>query len=351
MAKNSAEWQEGYDAAIEAIKQAIENGQDPSQGGGDGEGLEMPNMGGSQSDSQSGGGNNSNEYHVTPEDCMGPGSLSDIPGTPGGMIDQSEGDKIAKSEGYDEGSPGSDAAQERDWKDAALKALKDQKWTGDGGKGRLKNKLEKLYKSSKDWRKEFRKVIGHAISPEDKRQAYANKNILISQDRIARTDKDKYDHISYMVIILDTSGSMWNDKIRMMMTEAYHVALQKKPLRIVTIQNDADIHEVMIHNNLRDFEKYVKTIDMKGGGGNDLRPAWNFLTSGHPKFMNEFNKIRRAGPAEIVMNFTDGYLDQLKRNPRTMKNLCWAIVDNPGFDIKYKDANTRAVYLDMKDIK
>ena len=54
---------------------------------------------------------------------------------------------------------------------------------------------------------------------------------------------------------------------------------------------------------------------------------------------------------ELVMIFTDGGLTQYKRDPRTMKNLCWVILDNPGFNVQYKDSQTKCIYLDTKDIK
>ena len=365
MAKKNKEYQEGYDAAIEALRKHLagesnDGGSNGSGSGADASGMISPeeatgqpsqNKGNtSSSGSQSGssqsrnGDSSKNQGIVRPEDCVGPSELNNTPGRAGGMIDRETGDKISQQEGYDE-SKGSDSAIEKDWADEALKAVREQKWTGDGGPGGLKTKIETLYKVTTDWKATLRKIVGHAISPEDTRYAFTNKNVLVSQDRLSRTDKDKYDHLSYMVIILDVSGSMWNDKIRRMMAEAYQVALQKKPLRILTIQNDADIQEVVICNNMKEFERYVKTITMKGGGGNDLKPAWDFLSKGHPKFMKEFNKIKRVGPAEIVMNFTDGYLTQLKRNPKTMKNLCWAILDNPSFDLQYKDANTKMIHL------
>jgi hypothetical protein len=49
------------------------------------------------------------------------------------------------------------------------------------------------------------------------------------------------------------------------------------------------------------------------------------------------------------MIFTDGYLDQYKRNPRTMKNLVWVVVDNTGFDLKYKDMQTKCVRIKSED--
>ena len=34
-----------------------------------------------------------------------------------------------------------------------------------------------------------------------------------------------------------------------------------------------------------------------------------------------------------------------------MQNLCWVIIDNGGFNLKYKDANTKVVRINSGDIK
>ena len=352
---NTKDYKNGYQAAIEALKKHL-NGQGDADGDSSQntsgmispeEATGKPSKNSSSSSSSSSSSRTSsgdpNQGVVRPEDCVGPSQLNKVPGRAGGMIDKKTGNDICEKEGYKKDNS-SDAANEKDWQEAALKEIPKLP-TGEGGPGNLKMKLEDLYKVSMDWKKALRSIVGHAISPEDKRQAYANKNILISQDRIARTDKDKYDALSYMVIILDTSGSMWNEKIRQMMREAYAVALQKKPMRIVTIQNDSTIQDIQIHNNLKDFEKYVKTIQMKGGGGNDLEPVWKWLAGKSQAFQKEYSKIKKAGAADLVMNFTDGFLKQLKRDPKTMKNLCWAIVDNPGFQLEHKDINTKMIII------
>ena len=51
------------------------------------------------------------------------------------------------------------------------------------------------------------------------------------------------------------------------------------------------------------------------------------------------------------MIFTDGGLTQYKRNVRTMKNLCWVILDNPSWNLQYKDINTKMVHIKTADIK
>ena len=370
MAEHSKDWNDGYQAAIEAIKKVMQgdnsniSDKDDSENQ-DGEGLTMPGDvfdkaqqdGGQQNSGNSGdkqctpdGGEgqdkstsrtskgDENQGVVRPEDCIGPNSLNGVPSTPGGMIDRQTGDKICNQEGYDE-QGGADSAVERDWKDAALKAA--SKMKGDK-EGKLKSKLEGLYKVSSDWKKELRKVVGHSISPEDKRQAYANKNILISQDRIARTDKDKYDNLDYMMAWIDSSGSMTDDQLKQCLSEIYAVALAKKPIKLVVIQCDTRIQEIKEYTNLAQLKKDMIHATVKGRGGTELKPCWDLLIN-DPKY--------KRRPAELVMIFTDGYLNQYKRNARTMKNLCWVILDNPSWNIQYKDINTKMVHIKTADIK
>ena len=367
---NKQEYDNGYEAAIQALKDVIngkQNGDQTGNSGQDNQGMESPQdavnngpednkkkaqqnqgKGGSSSSSSSsssgsGSGRGSGSQGVVqPEDCMGPDSLNEVPGTPGGMIDRKTGDQIAKSEGQDENA-GSESGIENEWKDAALKAagkLNGSNKKGNGP-GSLKSKIETLYKTSKDWKKELRKVVGYSISPEDKRQAYANKNVLVSQDRIARTDKDKYDNMDYMMAWVDSSGSMSDEQLRMCLSEVYAVALAKKPIKLIIIQCDTKIQDIKEYTNLNQLKKDMIHATVKGRGGTELKPCWDL--------MKNDKKYRR--PADLIMIFTDGYLDQYKRDPRHMKNLCWVLIDNPSFQIQYKDINTKAVYINSKDVK
>lgn len=368
----SPDYEQGYNDAIERIKQVIEdmkksgksdseiedeleniskevNGkpgrqkkqgqQQSNQGQGDEEDLEKELRDAVNQQSQSRTSNNDeNQGIVRPEDCIGPDSLNGTPGTPGGMIERGAGDDIAKSEGYD-ADGGSDSSLEKEWKEQAIKAA--SKMKGDK-EGYLKNKLDGLYKTSTDWKKELRKIVGYSISPDEKRQAYANKNILISQNRIARTDKDKYDNVDYITAFIDSSGSMSDDQLKMCLSEVYSMALQKKPLNIVIVQCDTKIQDIKIYSNPIQLKKDLKQATVKGRGGTELKPCWDLLKN-DPKF-----KRRQS---ELVMVFTDGYLDQYKRDPKTMKNLCWVILDNPSFNLQFKDVNTKVVYIKTDDIK
>lgn len=349
------EYDKGYKEAIEAIKAALK-GTPNSQGQGkqlDSD-MEMPpqqpninqqNQQGSaekskssSQDQQGSPTNSKNQGVVQPEDCIGPDQLNKVPAKEGAMIDKGTGDKIAEQEGYAKEGGGQDAV-EREWKDAAIKAA--SKMKGDA-MGNLKSKILSAYRTSTDWKKELRTIVGHSISPEDKRRAYANKNILISQDRIARTDKDKYDNVDYIMVWIDSSGSMSDDQLRLCLSEVYTMALKKKPLKVITVQCDTKIQEIKEYRTLREMQRDFKQATVKGRGGTELKPCWDLLKN-DPRY-------KRIKP-ELVMIFTDGYLDQYKRDPRNMKNLCWVIIDNPGFNLEYKDMNTKVIYLNSEDVK
>jgi predicted metal-dependent peptidase len=135
---------------------------------------------------------------------------------------------------------------------------------------------------------------------------------------------------------------MSDDQLKQCLSEVYAVALAKKPLKLVVIQCDTQIQEIKEYKSLAELKKSISHAKVKGRGGTELKPCWNLLQN-DPKY--------KRRPAELVMIFTDGYLTQYKRNPRTMKNLCWVILDNPAWNIQYKDVNTKVIHIKSSDIK
>ena len=160
--KNSQDYKDGYQAALEQLKKIAQgNTSDVKDGAGDGNSsLTIPQeafdkaqqesgqsgnqqgqsgdknaspqsgnqQGGSSSGSSSSSGgsrtnpNDSSQGIVRPEDCCSNNKgIEGTPNTPGGFFDKVEGDKLAKSEGYDK-EGGSDSTVEQEWKDASLKA-------------------------------------------------------------------------------------------------------------------------------------------------------------------------------------------------------------------------------------
>ena len=369
---NQREYNSGYQAAIDEIRKQIQsqrkNGQlQPPKSGSTQQGEDgrmMPpgmntNQGqtgqgqtgqGQTGQGQTGQGQTSrgggNQGVVRPEDCIGPDDLNNIPGTAGGYFSRKVGDDLAKQEGYDKGEGGNDDQTARDWKDNALKMAKQLKQQTDknkgGGPAAFAARLESIYKPTKDWKKELKRVVGQAITPDDPRQAYAHKNTLVSQDRIARTDKDKYESMDYMVAMVDTSGSMSEKDIKACLGEVYGVALAKKPIKLVLMYFGSGVSKIMVFKNLTEFKKEMKAPNIAAGGGTEVEPCFRMLAT-DPKFRRKI--------ADIVMIFTDGYIDQVKRNPKICKNLCWVIIDNPGFDLQYKDIKTKCVHIKKEDME
>ena len=362
-AGSGKDWDEGYKAAIEAIKKAQKGGGQGSGGGQSSQdnglaGIPMdPSQaqqnqgGGSSSGTSSGSANGSGKQSrdgkqkgqgvVRPEDCIGQGGgdLNKTPSTAGGMISKQTGDTLAEAEGYDKQGGNADSAA-KEWQERAQRAASQMAGKGEGY-DRLKATFDNLYKATKDWKKELKKIVGQSISPDDKRSAYANKNILISQDRIARTDKDKYDNVDYMVAAIDTSGSMTQEYMNQCLMEIYQVALAKKPLKLVVVQFDTRITDIQEFTSLADLKRKMVSYQIKGGGGTEVKPVFDMFLK-NPKY--------KRRPAELLMIFTDGWLEQYKRNPRTMKHLVWVVVDNIGFDLKYKDINTKCVRIKSSDM-
>ena len=359
MGRHTKEWNDGYQDAIEAIKNAMngnsggggDNGL-PSdmtpppggdgQGGGKGKNKDQQSSSGNQDGNSRTSSSDENTGVVRPEDCVSNNSaIEDTPGTAGGFFSKEDGDKLAKAEGYDNNGGSSDAV-ERDWKDAAMNAARNMDNKPGSIWGNLRSTLEGLYKVQTDWKKALKQIVGKAINDADKRQAYANKNILISQDRIARTDKDKFDNMDYMIAWVDSSGSMSDDQLKMVLSETYALALQKKPVKLVVIQCDTKIQEIKEYTSLKQLKQDMIHATVKGRGGTDVKPLWDLLAKD-----KKFNKVK----PDLIMIFTDGYLTQYPRNKRLMNWLCWCIIDNPSFNVQQNESMTKVIHLKSQDIR
>lgn len=367
MARHTKEWNEGYQAAIEAIKKAMQGGsQDGSGSGSDGEGLPSdmtppPSQGGESSaggkkqgkknqQSSDGGSRTSakdpGQGVVRPEDCCSNSSaVSNTPSTPGGFFSKEDGDKIAQAEGYDK-EGGSQDAVERDWKDAATKAAQNIKDSGKPGDvwGRLKSTIEGLYKPTKDWKKAFDYIIGKSFNEAETRSALVHKNILVTQDRMARTDKDKYDNTDYMIFVIDSSGSMTDDDLKFMLSEIYAIAEAKKPMKLYIVQCDTKVQEIKEYNNLQELKRDSLKATVKGRGGTDMGDFFKVFATD--------KRFKQQNP-DLIIIFTDSDSRgrQYRRDRRKMNWLCWCIMDDPGFTLQFPDKMTKIIHLKSSDIK
>lgn len=341
----------GYDAFIKSLKDGGNPNSDPGDSGdnsgNDADGNSKDQGDASGESASSGGGSGSGRGDgeqgvVTAADQAAPSGLKDVPGTPGSFFDKSIGDQIAEEEGYEK-TAGNQSSVEKGWEEKSREAANQIKKAGKGaGWDVFVTKVNQINRSGKNWRNELRKVVGRSISPVDKRRAFVAKNPLVTQNRLQRTDKDKFDAVNYIMCWVDTSASMSEEFLNACISEVYQVAVQKKPLSIVIAQFDTRVADLQIFNNTMELKKKLGRFKIKGGGGTDVKCCFDML--------KEDKRFSRSC-AELVMIFTDGVLTQYKRDPKHMNNLCWVICDNESWELKYKDPFTSRIYLSNKDYK
>ena len=171
-----------------------------------------------------------------------------------------------------------------------------------------------------------------------------NKEVILSKaqkslDGVTIIDPNTEDLTEYSNLLFELRKAKG-------MTMEQAVALAKKPLKLYVVQCDTRIQEIKEYTSLDKLRKDFKSATVKGSGGTDLKPCWDLLTT---------DKRFKGRVPDLIMIFTDGGLygdtSYTKRNRRTMKHLCWCIIDNPSWNVYHPDQLTKTIHLSSKDIK
>lgn len=104
------------------------------------------------------------------------------------------------------------------------------------------------------------------------------------------------------VIAIDTSGSVRGELVQSFLTKTYNIMMDNtigQNLNIWIIQCDADIQEAKQIKSKEDFDNYIKNIELKGFGGTDFRPVFEFVNDQIDKKV--FTDLKG------LIYFTDGY--------------------------------------------
>lgn len=307
----------------------------PSQGGGGDKNQQGQQ---NQNQNQSGNGQGQNQQNQSGQEGQGSsGTDANLNGTidtAGSMLDAKEGQKIAKEEGYDDVGA-NESALEKEWENKAREVAKKLKGTGAGNDILADKLLATSVKGTNEWKKILKDIVGRSVSPEDKRRGYAHNNILVSQDRVALSDKEKYDNVDYIMAWVDTSGSMSQEDLNKALSMMLMVAQAKKPTKLVVCQFDTRVADIKEFDKVDRIEKDMRKMKIKGGGGTDVKCCFDLLA-------DKKSKYARQVP-ELVVIFTDGYLDQYRRDKRRMQNLVWVVQDHPSFELEYPDSHTKLI--------
>lgn len=146
---------------------------------------------------------------------------------------------------------------------------------------------------------------------------YINK-IFIKDTILINKSKKSFDiNIAFCV---DTSGSMVGEEINEVFSkiESLLYSLEKNSeaqFRIRYIECDAEISENILFDNFRSFRFYIKNKKhAKGAGGTSVIPPLNFL-------LNDKNPFGNSKKSDIIVYFTDGYIDDPEDILPIIKNL------------------------------
>ncbi len=118
--------------------------------------------------------------------------------------------------------------------------------------------------------------------------------------------KDEH-QIKNIAISIDTSGSTQGELVKKFLTATYDIIKNsgyfKNRFCLYIIQCDAKIQDIQFINNQKEFDDYIKNFELKGGGGTNFVPVFEYL--------NNFVKNLKG-----LIYFTDGYgTYPLKRPP------------------------------------
>ena len=113
------------------------------------------------------------------------------------------------------------------------------------------------------------------------------------------------------VIVIDTSASTSGDLIQKFMQKTYNILKASenffKQVNLYLIQADMEVQEVTYIDDLSKLEQYIAHLGLKGKGGTDFRPAFEYVNT-----LLEQEKFRKL---KGLIYFTDGYGTFPQRKP------------------------------------
>ncbi len=117
--------------------------------------------------------------------------------------------------------------------------------------------------------------------------------------------------IKEFVIAIDTSGSVFEETVQKFVQKTYNILKQSESfftkINIHIIQCDADIQEDTKITSQEEFDEYLKTMKLRGCGGTDFRPVFEYVD----KLIQQKEFTNLKG----LIYFTDGYGDFPARKP------------------------------------
>ena len=117
--------------------------------------------------------------------------------------------------------------------------------------------------------------------------------------------------IRSFVIAIDTSASTRDGLVQAFLERTYHVLAQESAffahLEVHIVQCDAALTDVCIIRSLAEFDTYLHRLEIKGLGGTDFRPVFDYIDE-----QREQGRLQNLGG---LLYFTDGCGTHPKQTP------------------------------------
>ena len=109
--------------------------------------------------------------------------------------------------------------------------------------------------------------------------------------------------VKELVIAIDTSGSVCGEEVQSFLQKTYNILKNEESFfakfTLYIIQCDAEITEAVKITTQKEFDDYLATMTLKGFGGTDFRPVFDYVNRLIEK--KEFTNLKG------MIYFTDGY--------------------------------------------
>lgn len=220
-----------------------------------------------------------------------------------GKMDQSEESKGGPGEAPD--------ARSKLWKHISERMESElQTFSREQGEksGDFKKALYDLHRKRCDYRAFLRKFATRSevmkVSPDEFDYIFYTYGMELYQDTplIEPLEYSEDKKIRDFVIVIDTSGSVQGEMVKLFLEKTFSIIKQQeifdRQFRLHIIQCDSEVKRDDVITTQQEFDSYMERIELRGFGGTDFRPAFEYVEM--LKKNQAFHRLKG------MLYFTDG---------------------------------------------
>lgn len=209
---------------------------------------------------------------------------------------------------------------EKQWKDISERVAVDMetasRMKGDNA-GNMLMQLTEINRERYDYASFLKKfaVMGEAMKINDDEFDYIyytyGLQLYKKMPLIEPLEYKEVKRIREFVVAIDTSGSVYGELVQKFIQKTYNILKSTESfftkINLHIIQCDAQIQENVKITSQEEFDHYIKNMELKGFGGTDFRPVFEYV--------DELVKNGEFAHLKGLIYFTDGYGDFPAKKP------------------------------------